>query len=38
MASEILNLLILSDFLFYFVKARLRGQKVVVIPHAVNEV
>jgi hypothetical protein len=38
MASEILNLLILSDFLYYFVKARLRGQQVVVIPQGLNEV
>jgi hypothetical protein len=38
MTSEILNLLILSDFLFYFIRARIRGQTVVVIPHGVNEV
>lgn len=34
MTSEILNLLILSDFLFYFVRAKIRGQKLVVIPNA----
>ena len=38
MTSEVLNLLILSDFLYYFVKARMKGQQVVVIPHALNEV
>ena len=38
MASEILNLLILSDFLYYFVRARLRGQTVVVIPQGLNQV
>merc|ERR1719161_23425 len=31
MASESLNLLILSDFLFYWVKAKLRGESEVVI-------
>lgn len=38
MTSEILNLLILSDFLYYFIRARMKGQQVVVIPHAMNEV
>jgi hypothetical protein len=38
MASEVLNLIILSDFLYYFIRARMRGQKVVVIPHGMNEV
>lgn len=38
MASEVLNILILSDFLYYFIRARMRGQKVVVIPHGLNEV
>jgi hypothetical protein len=38
MASEVLNLLILSDFLYYFIRARMKGQKVIVIPHAMNEV
>ena len=38
MTSEILNLVILSDFLYYFIKAKVKGQKVVVIPAALNEV
>jgi len=38
MASEILNLLILSDFLYYFIKARIKGQNVVIIPSAMNQV
>ena len=38
MTSEILNLLILSDFLYYFIKARMKGQKVVIIPSAMNQV
>jgi hypothetical protein len=38
MTSEVLNLLILSDFLYYFIKARMKGQQVVVIPHGMNEV
>ncbi len=38
MTSEILNLLILSDFLYYFIKARMKGQNVVLIPSALNQV
>ena len=38
MTSEILNLIILSDFLYYFIKARVKGQKVIVIPHGLNQV
>jgi hypothetical protein len=38
MVSEILNLLILSDFLYYFIQAKIRGQKVVIIPSALNHV
>ena len=38
MTSEVLNLLILSDFLYYFVRARIKGQQVVVIPSAMNQV
>lgn len=38
MASEILNLAILSDFLYYFIKARMQGQNVIVIPSAMNHV
>ena len=38
MTSEVLNLLILSDFLYYFIKARIKGQNVVVIPSALNQV
>lgn len=38
MTSEILNLIILSDFLYYFVKARMKGQNVVIIPSALNQV
>lgn len=38
MTSEILNLLILSDFMYYFIRARLKGQTVVVIPSAMNAV
>ena len=38
MTSEILNLLILSDFLYYFIRARVKGQQVVVIPSGMNEV
>lgn len=32
MASEILNILILSDFLYYVIKAKLAGQRQVVLP------
>lgn len=38
MASELLNLAILSDFLYYFIKARMQGQNVVIIPSALNHV
>ncbi len=38
MASEVLNLAILSDFLYYFIKAKIQGQKVVIIPSALNHV
>jgi hypothetical protein len=37
MASEIINLLIISDFLFYYVKARLRGEEFVRIPTSAFE-
>ena len=38
MTSEVLNLIILSDFLYYFIRARMKGQQIVVIPAAMNEV
>jgi hypothetical protein len=38
MTSEILNLLILSDFLYYYIKAKIRGDKIIVIPTAMNAV
>jgi len=38
MASEILNLLIISDFLFYYVRAKLRGEGAVRIPVSDGEV
>jgi len=38
MVSEVVNLLILSDFLYYYIQAKIRGQKVVIIPSALNHV
>mmetsp|Transcript_7582 Transcript_7582/g.7474 ORF Transcript_7582/g.7474 Transcript_7582/m.7474 type:complete len:85 (+) Transcript_7582:1166-1420(+) len=32
MASETLNLLILSDFLYYYFRSRLRGEPQVILP------
>jgi hypothetical protein len=37
MASEIINLLIISDFLFYYVRAKMRGQDFVRIPTSAFE-
>ena len=34
MASEIINLLIISDFLYYFIKAKIRGENFVRVPQS----
>ena len=38
MLSEVINLLIISDFLFYYVKAKIRGERYVKIPAGFQEV